>query len=197
MPTQVAIAQHLDLSSRSVRELQAQGVLPAGGSMDECRVSYIRHIRERAAGRIERPPAATEEEMAAEKLRLTKNQADETEHKAEKARLEVEVLRGSLRLTEEVESEWAEQITSAKSKLLSIPTKAASLVLAAKSRLDAEAILKTLIYEALEELARGDDDAEGDEKPVEPAAEPDRKPVGRSRTKAKPGGQRRARKVQQ
>lgn len=203
MPTQVAIAQHLDLSSRSVRELQASGVLPAGASMDECRVAYIRHLRTRAAGRVERPPAATEEELAAEKLRLTKAQADKTEHEAEKERLAVEVLLKNLIPADEVEREWTDILAAVRAKMLTIPSKAASRVMAAKSRAEAEAILKSLIWEALAELSKdegGDGPGEEGEGEVprdpEPTAGPDSKPVGRSRAKAKSGGQRRTRKVQ-
>ncbi|UEX76804.1 hypothetical protein [Sediminicurvatus halobius] len=52
MATQREIAEHLDLSERRVRDLLAElGVDHREASLDEVRVSYIRHLRELAAGR--------------------------------------------------------------------------------------------------------------------------------------------------
>jgi phage terminase Nu1 subunit (DNA packaging protein) len=72
-PRQVETAAHVDLSDRSVRELENKLGLTAGGySLTEFRIAYIRHLREQAAGR------ATEGDLdlATERARLAKEQAD-------------------------------------------------------------------------------------------------------------------------
>lgn len=57
--TQAALGRHLDLSERSVRELFGKGVFPTtvnskaltDTDLDVCRVAYIQHLRDQAAGR--------------------------------------------------------------------------------------------------------------------------------------------------
>lgn len=55
MATQAEVGKHLDLSDRTIRELLDKGVLPNARrgalDLDSCRVAYIRHLREVAAGR--------------------------------------------------------------------------------------------------------------------------------------------------
>lgn len=51
VPTQNAIADHLDLDQSRVSRLVERGVIPRACSLDEARRSYIRHLREQAAGR--------------------------------------------------------------------------------------------------------------------------------------------------
>jgi len=77
MATQQEIAEHLDLSERSVRELLDKGVLPparrGGLDRDACRVGYIRHLRSVAAGR---GGISQQEDLTAERARLAREQAD-------------------------------------------------------------------------------------------------------------------------
>lgn len=73
MATQLEVAEHLDLSDRQIRELLTKGALPkprARGEMDldACRLGYIRHLRDMAAGRDAR--------LAEERTRLAAEQAD-------------------------------------------------------------------------------------------------------------------------
>lgn len=60
LATQGEIGANLDLSERSVRQLMADGVIPQGvrgeHDLDACRVAYIRHLREIAAGRAPAVP---------------------------------------------------------------------------------------------------------------------------------------------
>lgn len=46
----IEVAQHLDLSTRQIRELQSAGVFSKGATLDEARLAYIRRLREQAAG---------------------------------------------------------------------------------------------------------------------------------------------------
>ncbi|NUB25732.1 hypothetical protein [Azospirillum brasilense] len=77
MATQTEVGKHLDLSDRSVRELLERGVLPnaARGALDLdwCRTSYIRHLREMAAGRATGPAG---DDLTSERARLAREQAD-------------------------------------------------------------------------------------------------------------------------
>jgi len=77
MATQAEVAAHLDLSDRSVRDLLDRGVLPNARrgalDLDQCRVAYIRHLRETAAGRAAGPAA---DDLTAERARLAREQAD-------------------------------------------------------------------------------------------------------------------------
>jgi terminase small subunit / prophage DNA-packing protein len=54
MATQEEVARHLDLTSRRVRQLIDEGVLPKRGKdgwdLDACRVLYLRHLRSLASG---------------------------------------------------------------------------------------------------------------------------------------------------
>lgn len=77
MATQAEVGKHLDLSDRSVRELLDRGVLPnarrGGLDLDACRVAYVRHLREMAAGRAAGPAG---DDLTAERARLAREQAD-------------------------------------------------------------------------------------------------------------------------
>ena len=43
------IAQHLGLSRTAARDLEIQGVIARAAGLDACRLSYLRHLRERRA----------------------------------------------------------------------------------------------------------------------------------------------------
>jgi len=77
MATQAELAAHLDLSDRSIRELLDKGVLPNARrgalDLDACRVAYLRHLREIAAGRATGPSG---DELTSERARLAREQAD-------------------------------------------------------------------------------------------------------------------------
>lgn len=201
--TQASFGGLVGIARQGVGDLVTRGILKDGGTYRDWLLTYCARLREHAAGRATNKPAeAIEAELAAEKLRLTTAQANKTEHEAEKERLQVEVLSKSLIPSEEVEKEWTEVLARVRAKLLTIPSKGASLVIAANSRIEAEGILKSLVWEALDELAKGggaDESSEESEpespRDPEPATEPDSKPVGRRKPASKPGGKRRTRKV--
>jgi len=85
MASQKDLAEHLDLSDRTVRDLITRGIFPKNprGSvdLDDCRVAYIRHLRERAAGRGSDAAEAEGLDLTAERARLAKLQADNVEMK--------------------------------------------------------------------------------------------------------------------
>lgn len=70
-PKQAEIAEHLDLSERSVREFLHMAKLDhKSASLDEIRIAYIRHQREMAAGRS----AAGDLDLATERALLAREQ---------------------------------------------------------------------------------------------------------------------------
>lgn len=95
MATQVEVAQHLDLSDRQVRNLIADGVLPAskgvgGLDIDACRIAYIGYLRGIASGQVRQQEARdsadnesgdTAKRLEQERLRLTAAQAEGQELK--------------------------------------------------------------------------------------------------------------------
>lgn len=75
-PTQAEIAEHLDLSDRSVRELATVWAIDSRQvSLGEWRIKYIRKLREEAAGRA----GIGGLDLVAERARLAKVQADRIE----------------------------------------------------------------------------------------------------------------------
>ena len=90
MATQSEVAAHLDLTDRSIRELIGRGILPTSArglmDVDRCRVAYIRHLREAAAGRATGPSG---DDLTAERARLAKEQADHFSLKNGAMRLEL------------------------------------------------------------------------------------------------------------
>ena len=72
-PKQADIAEHLDLSDRSVREfLTAAGMDHRAVTLSEIRVAYIRHLREIAAGRA----ALGDIDLATERALLARAQRE-------------------------------------------------------------------------------------------------------------------------
>ena len=147
MATQKDVAEHLDLSTKRISELIRDGILPSklGRSplnIDVCRIAYISYLR-KLGGYNKRSGSG---DIAEEKTRLTKAQAD-------KAELEVSSLEGELIPAQLVQDTWADFVASIRAKLLGLPSKVAHQVLIAENYQDAELIIKDQVYEALDELA--------------------------------------------
>lgn len=94
-------------------------------------------------------------ELASAKLR--REQAD-----AELAEIKVAKERGVLVEAERVEGLWAGLVVAMRAKLLSLPGRAATQS-AGMSIPEVEALLESMVREALDELARADDGGEEDE----------------------------------
>jgi len=148
MSTQREVADHLDLSVKRVSELIRDGVLPSkkGRSplnIDICRVSYISYLR-KLGGYNKKSGTG---DIAEEKARLTKAQAD-------KAELEVEQLEGSLIPAQLVQDTWIEYVSNSRAKILGLPSRIAHQVITVDQYSEAELIIKEQVYEILEELAQ-------------------------------------------
>lgn len=84
--------------------------------------------------------------LEAEKIRLTKAQAD-------KAEMGATELKGELIRADEAEAAWIGEVTSMRAKMLSIPAKAAGEWAGSLSINESQDVLKRHISEALQELA--------------------------------------------
>lgn len=143
MTTQAEIARHLDLSTRQVRELQAAGVFSKGATLDAARIAYIRRLREQAAGRS----ATNGLDLASERARLAKMQADKLE-------IELEARRGDLVSVSDAEEGWAALVNAFRSRMLMLPAQAAVSLPGVVDQVEAERILNGIIYTALLDLAK-------------------------------------------
>jgi phage terminase Nu1 subunit (DNA packaging protein) len=131
-----------------------------------------------------RQPASEEtHDFQVEKARLTKAQAD-------KAEMEVMELSGSLVRTEDVVEEWQSQLMDMKGKLLSIPSKLATLVADIDNPSEVQSLIDDYIREALQELAAYAGDGKHTAEPTisedgaKATTKANSKPVGRPRKKA-------------
>jgi len=124
-------------------------------------------------------------DLTAERARLAKEQADK--HELENAKT-----RGELIVTEDAMKAWGAVVQRVRSRLLSIPSKAAPLLIGIKRTSEAKDTIEKLVCEALDELSNpnlqhGQNRAsdKGDTKAVQASPKADSKPVGRPRKGAK------------
>lgn len=138
------IAKLFMISERRVQQLVKKGVIPKNEhgryELVPTVQGYVRYLQERAIGKTDMP-----EDYQQEKARLTKLQAD-------KAQLEVETMSSNLVSADQVAQEWFQIITNCKTRLLSVPTKAAPIVAAESEAGSVQVIIEKLMREALEEL---------------------------------------------
>ena len=139
------VAKLLDLTERRVNQLVKEGVLPraARGRYELVPVvrAYISYLRDKAVntdvGVFDYP---------AHRARLTSAKADMAE-------MEREQMKDNLIPADDVADAWDAMASNMRAKLLSIPTKSATQVFAAKNQTEAKKILKEAINDALQELA--------------------------------------------
>ena len=146
MATRKEVAEHLDLSIVSISKLIQKGVLDVKQGrnpmdLDLCRKNYINYLR--TLGNYNKRTGTGD--IAEEKTRLTKAQAD-------KAELEVSELEAELIPAIKVQETWIEYISNVRAKLLALPSRVAHQVIIVDKYADAESIIKEYVHEALEEL---------------------------------------------
>lgn len=161
MATQKEVADHLDLSTRTVAELLKDGVIPSakgqgGLDLDACRVNYIRNLRGKAAGRIRQTPSPNADglELNAERARLA-------HHQANKAALDEAETRGELLRADVVAQEVDNAFARVRARLLSLPAKLAPVVLGSTNLVEVKNSIEAGVFEALDELVAiaSEDDA--------------------------------------
>ncbi len=141
------VATHLDLSLARVSQLKSAGILPDAKrgkhDLDTVRVAYIRHLRENAAGRA---AAYGTLDLTAERARLARAQAEKCER-------ENAVAEGEFLPRGEIHTAMTATFMRVRSKLLAMPSKLAPYLVGIETPDTAQAIVKTEIYLALDELA--------------------------------------------
>lgn len=152
MATQTEVAAHLDLTQSAVSQLIAARILPAsagrgGLDIDECRVSYVRHLREVAAGR---QAAAKGDglDLVAERARLAKEQADGLAMKNA-------ITRGQMIPAEAAVRVVGESCSTIRTHFLAMPSNAAPRLFRCKSIAELQEMLMGLVVQALAELSIG------------------------------------------
>lgn len=175
------IAQFLDLTERRVNQLVKEGVLPRADRGKYpflgCVKGYIKYLRAMANdGSLS---------LTDERTRLTRAQAEGEEMK-------VKALKGDLIHRDTAERVWEDVIVACRSRLLSMPSKVAPIVVHCKTIPEIRDKIESLVHEALNELSRIDptdyaNHPEGVEA-MDPAPEVGRKRVGRPKKNVEPGG---------
>ena len=147
MATLAEIADHLDLSVTSVSALKRAGVIPeaprAGHNLGVCRVAYIRHLRETAAGRSVAYGAL---DLTAERAALARAQTAKVER-------ENNLAEGELVTVEEVHISVTSAFARVRSRLMALPARLTPLVAATSDKPEVQAIIKDAVYDTLSELA--------------------------------------------
>jgi len=139
------ISKLLDLTPQRVNQLVNQGVIPRAerGRYELVPVvrAYIRFLRDRTVrGDVQGDDYTTY------RTRLTKARAEMAEK--ENAQLDSKLIPA-----DDAKQAWSAMVANARARLLSIPNKIAPIVCAAETINEAREIIKTEIYEALNELA--------------------------------------------
>lgn len=144
------LAQVLDLQVRRIHKLVELGVLqksaPGRFALLPCVKAYIRYLRG-DGGEEDEGRGVTAKETATAKSRMVAA-------RARVAELEADQLEGTLLPRDEVEKAWGEILLNVRSRLLTVPNKAAPLAFAAQTPTEASAHITTAVHDALAELAR-------------------------------------------
>ncbi|MBP0446716.1 hypothetical protein J8J14_18220 [Roseomonas sp. SSH11] len=153
MATQAEVAAHLGLSQQAVSALIQRAILPGaagkgGLDLDACRLAYVRHLREVAAGRAS-AESGEGLDLVQERARLAAEQADATAMKNA-------ITRGELVPAGDLERVFGALVSSARERFLALPYKAAPLVIGKATPVEAQAVLTDLVHEALLILASGE-----------------------------------------
>lgn len=158
MATQAQIAEHLGLSQPAIAQLVALGILQragrAGMDIDACRLAYIGHLRDIAAGRT------GDATLTSERIRLTSAQAAKVEMANAQRRGEILEIGPMVQL-------FCDQAAMVRTRLLAIPSSAAPDIHRCKTVSETQQALADAIHEALEALCA---DAEAAEAAITNAA---------------------------
>lgn len=137
-------AKLLMISQRRIQQLAKDGVIPQPieGKYDLVKTiqGYVKFLQDRVHG------GGSSTDLNKEKIRLTSANANKVE-------IEVEVLKGTLIPAEVVAQVWSDQCTAFKQKVLSLPTKLSHQLSAIQDATQIEALLKSHVKEAMQELS--------------------------------------------
>ena len=153
--TTAVLANLFDISAQWVGELTKSGILrkhdtEAGPRYNivEATRSYVKHLREKAAGRSEKEDAVSEKEqqkLAAE-VRIK-------EAKAEYAELELQELQGQMHRSVDVEQMTQQLVFTIRGMLVALPGRLAVDVAAVETAAEASVVIRREVNAVLEELS--------------------------------------------
>lgn len=147
--TVAEVADWLGVSSRRVRELRADGVLPGEPNdpydLKACVQAYCTHMRP-AAGKAAGGGSEGGNALDAARVRLVTAQADAREMLNSQ-------MRGEAVLTEDLEAVVGAVVDGVRAKALALPTRAAPLVLGLGSLAEVRDKLTELVHEVCGDLA--------------------------------------------
>jgi phage terminase Nu1 subunit (DNA packaging protein) len=142
------IANLFNLTERRIQQLAAEGIIPkeARGKYDlvACVRGYIKYLQERAFGQD-----VQSSEFINHRDRLAKANADRVE-------MENDVMRGKLAPLDDVHIVWSKIVMDTRTRMLGIPSKAASGLAILTTKAEVHALLETEIHGALNDLAEID-----------------------------------------
>jgi len=154
MPVNVeAIAKALNLTTRRVHQLKAEGLPTVGRGQYElgpCMAWYIRYLQNALEKRGPNVNPDTPD-LLAEKTRLAREQGD-------KLAIENSIKRGELVYVNDVVQTWADHIASARAKLLAMPTKLAPQLVSQSNANVIATRIREEIDAALDELSEDRDE---------------------------------------
>jgi phage terminase Nu1 subunit (DNA packaging protein) len=154
MPVNVeAIAKALNLTTRRVHQLKAEGLPTVGRGQYElgpCMAWYIRYLQNALEKRGPNINPDTPD-LLAEKTRLAREQGD-------KLAIENSIKRGELVYVNDVVQTWADHIASARAKLLAMPTKLAPQLVSQSNANVIATRIREEIDAALDELSEDRDE---------------------------------------
>lgn len=175
MPVNVGtIANALNLTTRRVHQLKAEGLPTVGRGQYElgpCMAWYIRYLQNALEKRGPNINPDTPD-LLAEKTRLAREQGD-------KLAIENAISRGELVYVDDVVNTWADHISSAKAKLMAMPTKLAPQLVNQSNANVIAGRIREEVDNALVELAENSanvgliESIESSNEDLEPTAETD------------------------
>jgi phage terminase Nu1 subunit (DNA packaging protein) len=183
------VARALNVTPRRVQQLVKEGLPKTGHGEYEigpCMHWYIRYLQTAMEQRgVETDGGVMS--LGVERARLTREQAD-------RAALMNAVLRGEVIRSDDATAQWSGHVVAARAKLLALPTKLGPRLIALTDVNTIAEIIKSAVYEALDELARWTP-AEGSG-PMEEPTEVDGESVGGQGAPVKQRVKRRTRAVE-
>lgn len=142
------LAEILGLSDRRIRQLEQEGVISkierGKFNLPKAVQQYISWIKSQAAAKYEE-----ELDLRKEKTLLTRAQRQKTE-------LELQIMRGELHRSEDVQRVMNDMLGAFRARCLAIPSKAAPQIQGQTDLAVIQDVIKKEVYEALAELSEYD-----------------------------------------
>jgi phage terminase Nu1 subunit (DNA packaging protein) len=174
MLTSRAIGQHCGIPERTIRDWQAKGIVPKTADLGVAVQAVIAHYKQQIREIAE--SSGDDDALKAEKIRLTRAQADKVE-------LELSVRQGELVEARQTVLVWSRYLLACRSRLLGLPSKFAYELSGMTDPVIVQQILEEGVDEVLQELGSGEfverlGAAEADDNSICTAEEIDDEPVG-------------------